>query len=319
MKQYTTTTIAALLVLAAVFTGCTKPASKKTTCTSTWHAYSTPLAGSYFSSSHYGIINQSTGSISSFGTFIGNPYFTRQGAYNSTDHSYYLLQNDTLFKMDASGTVMTYAPADTSHHCASVLYNAFDHLLYCQMRSGSTSTLSKISMSAGFYSTTLVVTPAHNLSNQLYSPSNIAVDNTTGDMYLLSNVLTTCYVEKFQLGATSTSVVASATLPYPILEMRYNHNDSKLYAITLNADTATFGFLKIDPSAGSISHVANIDSFINVDFYSASFDACSNHYVISTTSSGIFTYRLFELDLTGNVVHTDTIASMYQGLTIVDY
>ncbi len=321
MKQYTKTTITVLLVLSAVFTCCTKPASKKTTCTSTWHAYSAPSwAGAPYTPSHYGVINASTGSITSFGTFYSNPVFTQQGAYNSTDNSYYLLQHDSLFKIDASGTLTIYAPSDTSHHCASVLYNAFNHLMYCQMRSGTSATLSQISMAAGFYSATVVATPAHNLSYELYTPSNIAVDNTTGAMYLLTNVLTTCYVEKFLPGSTSTSVVASGTLPNPILEMRYNHNDSKLYAISLNADTSTFSFIKIDPSAGSIAHVANIDSFINVDFYSASFDACSSHYVISTTAGGsISSYRIFELDLTGTIVHTDTIASIYQGLTIVDY
>jgi len=304
-----------------VFTGCVKPVKHKITCASTWHAYSTPgWSGIPYTASHHGIINPGTGAITASGTFMSEPIFTQQGAFSATDNCYYLLQNDSLFKMDASGIVTKYAPADTAHRCVSVLYNAFNHGLYCYMNGGSSGALAQLSIGTTTYSATLSATPTHAVSYQLFAPANIAVDNTTGSMYLLTSSLSNYYVEKYQPGTPGTTVVASGSLVHPILEMRFNKNDGKLYAITLNADTVSYDFLKIDPAAGSVTHVANIGNFVNCDMYSASFDACNNQYIISTSIPGsIFSYGIYKLNLAGSVTSTDTISSLYQGLTIVDY
>jgi pectin methylesterase-like acyl-CoA thioesterase len=77
----------------ALFTACKSQPAKKITCTSTLHAYtaSLPVMDTPITCTH-GLVNMSTGAITSSGTFLTSFDFTNQAAFNRSDDCYYVFK-----------------------------------------------------------------------------------------------------------------------------------------------------------------------------------------------------------------------------------
>ena len=87
-----------------------------------------------------------------------------------------------------------------------------------------------------------------------------------------------------------------------------------LYALDYSADTTTHEFIKIDPSTGEFTSLANIGKIITVDFISTTLDACSNRYIISTAGFGTNGNCLYQLDMAGSIEQQNITTTFYQGL-----
>ena len=323
LNTYITTS---LIVLTSIsFANCKKSNSKKTSCVSTVHAYSAvinPLDTSVVYACSHGILNLSTGGIATSGTITTSMLFTNQGAFNTSDNCYYVFQNagysnasaSLLYRVDASGATNMLVPADTGRF-VSLTYNEFTHKFYC-IRNGA---LVELNTTSTTYTTTNLVTPVHPFLPQPFSPTNIAVDNATGNMYYATTDSVNNYVEKFNPSGASSAVIASGGSG-SILEMRYNSNDNMLYALNTHAATysESVDFIKINPSTGTITTIVVALAPLNPDQYSATLDPCSNRYLLSTTAMvpvGPGPYILRQVNMTGSIIQTDTTVALYQGLT----
>ena len=310
--------IAITLGLFIIVTACKKNTSNKTTCTSTLHAYTAVMNPIYtgLDTCSQGIINMATGSIATAGSFLSIIYFTNQAAFNTSDNCYYIFKSvnygigsisaSALYKINAAGTATILTPPDTFGY-SSIAYNSATNKLYCN-RNGS---LAEITIGASSYTATNLVAPIHPFARQLYSPGNITVDNATGDMYYATGDTSNYYIEKYHPGTTTSTVVASGTNGY-ILELRFNKNDNMLYAIKAH-EQISFDFIKINPTAGTTTTVVVLGLPFNVDMYSATLDPCSDHYILSTIPS-LNLFVVYQLNMAGAIVHTDTTATFYQGL-----
>ena len=297
-----------------LFASC-KKTNKTTSCSSTLHGYTAPVDTMYSGASYtcnHGIINTTTGGMATFGSFTGSLIFTNQAAFNTSDNCYYVFGTSNLYKIDASGTTTAFAPADTSSY-SSITYNSSTNKLYCI----KTGRLAELTTTSTTFSATSLVMPAHPFDRELFSAPNIAVDNTSGDMYFVTGIYPSFYVEKYHPGASSSTVVASGTGGINLLELRFNKNDNMLYGLQLNADTVTYSFIKVNPAAGTISTVVNLGAIVNADVYSATLDPCANRYIISTTTNNIHSFILYQVDMSGAIVQHDTTTTFYQGLDVV--
>jgi len=302
-----------------------KTEASKTTCASSVHGFTLPLTtpASYSGSCTHGIINPSAPSITSSGSFPGTVVFSQKAAFNTTDHSYYAFGGatiaTTLYKMDAAGAVTAFAPPDTIWN-SGLVYNNVANKLYC-IRGGK---LAEITLGASSFSATPVLTPLHTFITSFAGPASITVDRSSGDMYFSTKDATNFYVEKYHPGAASSSIAASGTIAYPgwsdffaISDLCFNNSDHMLYGLRYK-DSTSFYFVKVDPSAGTVTNVADIGHIVNPDFHIAALDACTNTYILSTRSTGSsgLTCDIYQLNMSGTIVDHTTPASFYQGLDV---
>jgi hypothetical protein len=306
-----------------IITSCTK-SRHTSTCASTLHGF----YSSYDSEAVYptyscsaGIFNFGTGLISGGGTFNNNILFTHQGTYNTYDEAYYVMANsgDTLYKIDAGGTVTTYTNTDAVKYY-SITYNSPENKLYC-IKSGC---LAQINISGTTFNASTVASLSHPLFNEFFSQANIAVNNATGDMFVITSASSSYFVEKWHPGSSTSSVVASGSGGLGIAELRYNKNDGMLYALQMNSDTLTYDLIKVNPTSATISSVGHLGSIVDVDMYSAALDPCSNTYIISTAGGirgGVWTPWggvIYKISMTGSILSSDTTTYLMQGLDIAD-
>jgi hypothetical protein len=314
------TVICFLLLLAA---SCKKTSKTTASCTSTIHAFTAPSLGCFLPAPYacsHGIINPSTGTIATAGTFPQALPFTTQATFNTSDNCYYLFQmaygGYNLFKIDAAGVQTTLTPTDAFHYSA-IAYNHVTNKLYSR-RNGF---LVQITAGTSTYSTTALVAPAHPFADTLASGA-ITVDNTTGDMYFLTGVYPNYYVEKYHPGASATTIVTTVPTGFPILDLNFNKADNMLYAMRIKNDSFNSEFIKINPAAGTYTFLADLGPTINTDIYSAALDPCSNRYIISKFGPGIAgpsagpSCVLLQLNMSGAIVQHDSTATFYQGLDV---
>jgi hypothetical protein len=309
----------------AGFTACKKEAAHKTTCTSTVHAYTAPVSliygasGSLYACNH-GIVNTSTAGIATTGSFTNSVMLNNKATYSVADNSYYCFSSSyisgvtstTLHRIDASGIETTYASADTFNY-SMLVYNPFNSKLYCFNNYGK---IVSLTLGTTTFSATVCATPLHSISQFNYG--DFTVDHATGAMYYVSGN-TPYYIEKFQPGSSSTTVVASGAGALSVLGLAFNKNNNKLYAMKMDTDYSTFEFITVDPSAGTITSAPGFGLRPNVDLYSATIDPCSNRYLLSTTdtAASISVFKLYQVDMTGALVQQNTIPTPYQGLDVV--
>lgn len=314
---------AAFLCICLIQSSCKKPKDthKKTTCSSVLHAYTASSmswpAGTTYPCSH-GTVDLATGIITSAGSFSNCLVFTNKAAYNSADKCYYAFSTKylggyscALDKIDATGATTTYsAPVDTFVY-SSLIYNEANKKMYC-IKSG---TLAELTTGTSSFSASTIAAPVYPFATGSLSSStaSITIDNSTGDMYFITSG-TPQHIEKYHPGSSSTTVIGTCPTGFGVVGMRFNKNDNMLYALKYNADTVTTDLIKIDPSTGTSTSIANIGKIINVDFISTALDPCSNRYIISTGALGSTGTSLYQLDMTGAIVKHDITPTFYQGL-----
>ena len=170
----------------------------------------------------------------------------------------------------------------------------------------------QINISGSTFTTTVIATLVHPFMGSL------TVDNNTGNMYLSTGDTATYYIEKYTSGSSATSVVATGSGAWDILGLRFNKNDNMLYAIRENYPGVGQDFIKIDPSAGSITTLSSISlpSAVDREFYSTCIDPCSNHFYISTIVNSGYRGILQQFTMTGSIVATDTTSTFLQSLDV---
>ena len=294
---------------------CKKGSSSKTTCTSTLYGFTTPLATMYdtVSACSAGIINESTAAIATSGSFASAVY-SNTGAYNTSDNSFYALKiqmggslsGGPLYKV-SGGTVTSLTSSVTGHYLG-LAYNRATSKLDCIFN----NSLAEITIAGSSFSANALATTLH----PIYC-DGVSVDNTTGDIYVVTGDTSTYYIEKYHPGAAATSIVASGTGAWFILGMRFNKNDNMLYAIRENYPASGYDFIKIDPSAGTVSSLSPISFVVNPEFYSATIDPCSSRYVLSSLTGSFFTgHVLAQFSMSGTLMQLDTTATLYMGLDV---
>jgi len=320
MGKYIMGAIAASLLL---FPSCKKDttSTSTTTCSSVLYGNSAP-ASLYDSASAFGVINPASATLTGTATFMGTNY-ENQAAFNTSDNCYYVFKTHMggntspgpLYKISTSGTITSLTTTGTSQY-SSPVYDRANNKLYCI----KDNQLAEITIAGSTFSTTGLVTPIHYFSNA----GCVTVDNNTGDVYYLTaNDTITYYIEKYHPGSSASVSVASGsfsagTTVWGVQGLRFNKNDNMLYATRGAYAAPTFDFIKINPASGTISTVATITGCINPEFYSACIDPCSNRYIISTprTPAAPTIAVLYQLSMTGTVIHCDTTASLLQGMDV---
>jgi len=316
----------ALFVLLAACTK--KDSNKKTTCASTVHGFTTSsetFDTASINIAHHGIVNLATGAMVTSGTFRNAAAFASQGAFNTGDNCYYVFRKfqsidmglpeskySTLYKIDAAGGYVKLFAADTTVRYTSAVYNKADGRLYCIRNE---TQICQVATGATSFTVSNFVSPAHPFLPTHYSMANIAVDNSTGAMYFATGDTSTFYIEKLGPGGISTSIAATGTNGR-IVEMRFNKNDGKLYALKAHLESS-YEFVIIDPASGIVTSMGTLPFVLNADIYSATLDPCSNRYLLATGYNGT-TPVFAQFDMSGTLVQLDSFAQFYQGLT-VDY
>jgi hypothetical protein len=308
------------VILAA---SCKKSAKTTSSCTSTLHAFTAPTSSISLPwhipyACMHGIINPTTASIVTSGTVLEDILFTTHASFNSSNNCYYLFQQSyvgyNLYKVDAAGTVTTMTPTDTYKYNA-VAYNHVTNKLYSK-RNGFLVTITE---GTSTYSTTNVASPVHPFADSLQTEYScgITVDNTIGDMYFLTGLSSSYYVEKYHPGSSTTSIVATLPVGFAPFELSFNKADNMLYSIRRNSTTGDDEFIKINPATGTVTSLANLGPLVNVDIYSATLDPCSNRYIISTLTPGTPAQAmLYQINMSGAIVQHDSTATFYQGLDV---
>lgn len=318
--------IAVACSLIALFAACKKDAKKTTSCTSTLYAYNVPYSGigDTLGARTNGIVNPSTGYISSIGTFTASAY-TNQAAFNSADNCYYVFKThmgvgagyNTLYKISLSGVVITLTNISPVL-CYALTYNRVTNKLYCITSTGygigTSSALAEITIAGSLYTTT-------NLTSGVHRPygNNTTIDDNTGAVYFTTGDTTTSYIEKYIPGGSSSTVVATVTSGWSLLGLSFNKNDNMLYAIRQPHYPVTLAddFLKIDPATGTVATLSVLTFQVNPEFYTACVDPCTNRYLISTLGGPLWGSCYFnQLDMTGTLVQHDSTSGFIQGLSI---
>jgi hypothetical protein len=314
--RFTSFLALACLGLSATFVGCKKNTANKTTCSSTLHGFAADSIGmGSIGTCNHITINSATGYATSSGTFNGNATFDYQAAYNTSDGNYYVFKTQNsldpspiLYKIDGSGTVTSLTPVSSSYH-SSINYSQHDNKLYCF----KDHAIAEVTISGSTFSATTVCVPLHSLVNDPFGAGAMTIDHSTGDIYYRTQTGSTGYVERYHPGTSSPTVVPTVT--DSLFGLRFNNSDSKLYAIKSNG--VDFRFVKIDPASGALTTFAILNADVNMDFFSAVIDPCSNRYVFSSLINiSPLVSVLYQVDMTGTVVQHDTTASFYQGLTV---
>ena len=166
------------------------------------------------------------------------------------------------------------------------------------------------------YSVKWVVNTAHEMTG-FYNSADITINPANGDIYLQTgnSDLNKLYLKKFELGSSSTTIVA--TLAHPFDEMKFNRNNNRLYG--LEYAYPDINFVRIDPASGKMDILSPVHEPIMDGFLSAALDPVSNTYIYSASfpnANGYEAQLLYRRDMSGNVVHVDTTATFYQGLDV---
>lgn len=321
MKNYLKVTCVVAIGL-LFFESCKKEKQGETTaCKSAIYGYNMPDSASLLNitggTCAYSLVNSATGVGSSMGSFIswGLPV---QGAFNHSDNCYYVFKitstitpGSVLYKISASGTVSTYTKS-TAGGCGAIVYNRFNNKLYCAVA----DSLAEIVISGTYFTTNNLVATVHPMRGY-----NTTVNNSNGDVYYTTGDTTVYYIERYQPGGASSSVVASGTGAWSLLGLKFNNNDNMLYAVTDDHPVVGNHFIKINPSTGVVSSLSHLPGIINVDFYSTCLDPCSNRFLVSTmsySSIGFDTCILNQYNMSGKLVQHDTTTGLFLGLD-VDY
>jgi len=141
---------------------------------------------------------------------------------------------------------------------------------------------------------------------------NATVDASTGDMYYQTYAGTLSFnIEKYHPGGAVTTITTG--MPIDLWGMRYNPNDNNLYAVRAGT---TYEFVKIN-SSGALTVLSTLPQ-INFKKFSATFDPCTDHYILSfQQSTGPFLNGHFmQLSTSGAVLQHDSMSTIYQGLDV---
>jgi hypothetical protein len=239
-----------------------------------------------------------------------------QGAFNTSDNCYYILSlsisagsspNYMLNKIAPGGVATSYTTLVTANGYSALVYNRPANKLCCvKGTAGGTAKIVELTISGSAFSETVLATTTYSAFSEM------TVDNTSGTMYLESWNGTAYYIEKYSLGAPSTSIV---TMVPGLIALRFNANDHMLYAIKDNASTSLSSFIKINPGTGAVTTLSSLSYAVNSDFYSASIDPCNNRYILSTLSDGDTTAILDAYDMSGTIIsHVTTSSYIFMGL-----
>ncbi len=295
---------------------------KKHTSSTVWCStlYGLTIVNPNFSgidpASSFGTIDKSTGTISRITTLSGDIH-TRQGAYNTFDHCYYVQSATGLYQVNSSGTVKSLSFDGTSwtyFDLQGLVYNQFTKKLYCLKSDISyAANVMEITINDTSYSESSLASTLHNEYWADYV--SMTVDNSTGDLYYATaDISPSSSIEKYQPGAAAPTLVHSSTTDF-FSGLTFNKNDHMLYAIDEN-DSDVYYFVKIDPSSGSVTKLSALSFRPNTGCFSAVMDPCSNNYIFTSIvdTGNLSTFNL--INTSGVQVNQDTIHGVFQGLAI---
>lgn len=258
----------------------------------------------------YGKINTSTAGIAGIAPFTSHIQFS-QGAYHIGENNYYVFKATdtarTLLRISSAGAVTPLTNSAYGSRFDGLVYNRFNGKLYCFRTAGGTSHIAEITVSGSTYTTADLAT---TLLPEMHD--NATVDASTGDIYYQSFAGSMNFnVEKYHPGGAVTTVATG--MPTDLWGMRYNPNDNNLYAVRAGT---TFEFVKIN-SSGVLSVLSSLPQ-INFKKFSATFDPCTDHYILSFQQfSGPFLNgHLMQMSTTGAVLQHDSMSTVYMGLDV---
>lgn len=310
----------------ALFAACTKKANKTTTsCTS--HVYG--FSGTFPSSlgfmvpttQNFGQISLAAASISGISSFQGSIY-SNQGAFDTADGHYYLFKiknssyTDTLYQIGLTGGVNALTSATTEDQNALV-YSRFSNKLYSikGIPSGGIK-VAQVTPGGSTFTTSVVASLAVPSLSPTYSST---VDNQTGTVYIptmtISGSSADYSIYRYNPPAAAPVLLCSGTNA-EIVGLCFNGYDHKLYAMRCGS---TNEFIRIDPASGTVTSLATVSFLPNKEFSSACVDDCTGNYIISTITSGSSSatpYTMYQFNNTGTLLQTNSLTTMYQGLTV---
>lgn len=266
-----------------------------------------------------GNISLTTGAFTTAAGINNRTYFN-QGAYHMSENAYYTFKlgdtADTLYRVaGGSVTKLSHAP-EGEDYIDGIVYDRFHNKLFCFVTTGTTSRISEIIVSGSSYITNPV---SYTTEAMVYD--NATVDPATGDIYFQThNPTTNLYsIRKYESGSSSTpAVIYSNPVSIAMWGLRYNRIDNMLYALRPSISVAnTFDFVRLNPSTGIMTVMANLGFNINTKYLSAAINPCDNRYIFATqvvTSPEPIAFKLYQLSMTGAVVTSTAIPQMYQGL-----
>jgi hypothetical protein len=313
------------LIFVLSVAACKKENSTPVTCKTPLFAYSGTIdrSNGNFRLSSFGIINRLTATDSRI-TTLSNTVYANQGAYNSTDHCFYLFNYDngtgsytTLTKIDLEGTVTTLKPAGLLDNTEGLFYNRFSGKLCCILAkwnggSSFSGSIAEVQITGSIFITAKIANMVNvPLSTIPVSPS---VDNETGDIYYLTHKVKKAYsIEKFHPGDSIPTVVMTGNND-TLLGLRFNPADKMLYALRRPVDTSVknYEFIRIT-AAGAVTTLNKINTPVSRKYFSACIDPCNNRYIFSVTNDST-KGTISQLGMDGTVLQHDTTTNIFLGL-----
>lgn len=323
--------IATALIL--IVSSCTKsdssstpPIDPTTVCNPVVYGYyaeSTDTLGGPDSVSRFGALDLGSLSLSNVAS-IKAPARTNQGAYNSSNYTYYVFADSMnvteLVSIDASGNVK-YLPINdnSATRYESLVYNSHSDKLYAVKKSISTlvDTLVQINVtSTNFYSTNLAT-----FGQGLTHMTSATVDNSTGTVFLAVNYGSPYYYTLYSYApGTSALVQLNTSGGNNLLGIRFNKNDKLIYATKMLASGA-FNFVRFNTS-GTLTKSDTLIADIDMSRFSMCMDVCDNKYIISTAknvSPGVFSNSqctIIQVSTTGGTNSSSDANRMLMGLDV---
>lgn len=266
-----------------------------------------------------GNIDMATGLFTSAAGIKNRTYYN-QGAYHMSENAYYTFKlgdtADTLYRVAGGSVTMLSHTSEGEDYIDGIVYDRFHNKLFCFVTTGSTSRISEVVISGSSYITNPV-----SYTTEAMAYDNATVDPATGDMYFQThNPTTNMYsIRKYESGSSSTpAIIYSNPVAIAMWGLRYNRIDNMLYALRPSISVAnTFDFVRLNPSTGIMTVIANLGFNINTKYLSAAINPCDNRYIFATqvvTTPDPIAFKLYQLNMTGAVVTSSAIPQMYQGL-----
>jgi hypothetical protein len=324
LKTLLFSTLASLVL----FTSCKKSPSPEvpaTPCSATLYGFNIPAASIFDTSAScaYGNIDTGTATVSTTASFSNSSY-SKQGAYNSSDGSYYVFKTrlgsdagSKLYRVTTSGgvTLLNNVPS-LGADFGALTFNRVNNKLYCFYLSPDTTyKFGEITVSGSNFTVSPLGVTQHSLKT--YSST---VDNNTGNIYYLVADTAWAYIEKYNVATAVFSTIDSfSAVSWEELNgLRFNTNDNMLYLTQSHffpTSTSTSELIRINPVSGGHVTMGSFGIAVSPEFSAAAFDQCNNQYVFSTMVTG-GTSGLYRLNLSGTIISYHLTSGLFMGLDL---